>query len=112
MTVLLEMRNITKNYWNTNEEKYRLCLFENITVVLQKAERIALLGKSGEGKSTLLRTLALLETPDKDEIYFNGDSAKELDTRQWRMNIAYVVQQSIMLPGTIEDEYDVKYALL
>ncbi|WP_053588365.1 ABC transporter ATP-binding protein [Bacillus sp. FJAT-22090] len=103
MTALLEIKNITKNYWDMKEAKCRLHLFENITVVLQKAERIALLGKSGEGKSTLLRTLALFETLDKGEIYFKGDSAKELDTRQWRMNIAYVAQQSIMLLGTIED---------
>ncbi|MEI4770394.1 ATP-binding cassette domain-containing protein [Psychrobacillus sp. FJAT-51614] len=103
MTTLFEIKNITKNYWGTNEEKYRPYLFGNITAVLQKAERIALLGKSGQGKSTLLRTLALLEPLDNGVISFNGVSAKEMDTQHWRMNIAYVAQQSIMLPGTIED---------
>ena len=70
MTALLEIKNITKKYWDMKEAKCRIHLFENMTVVLQKAERIALLGKSGEGKSTLLRTLALLETLDKGEILF------------------------------------------
>lgn len=100
---LFELKNVTKNYWDTNEEKSRPYLFANISATLQQPERIALLGKSGQGKSTLLRILALLDTLDNGEIYFNGVSAKDTDTRAWRMNISYVAQQAVMLPGTIMD---------
>lgn len=101
MKAILELKNVTKNHWDINEENKRHFLFAHITATLHQAERIALLGKSGQGKSTLLRALALLDTIDSGEICFKGQSAKTTDTRAWRKNIAYVAQQSVMLPGTI-----------
>lgn len=103
MTILFELKNVTKNYWDTKAENHRPFLFSNITALLQQPERIALLGKSGQGKSTLLRILALLDTIDGGEVYFNGVSSKDMETRVWRMNISYVAQQAIMLPETILD---------
>ncbi|QFG00064.1 ATP-binding cassette domain-containing protein [Psychrobacillus glaciei] len=103
MKALLELKNLTKNYWDTNEKNSRPFLFAHITATIQSPERIALLGKSGQGKSTLLRVLALLESIDSGEVRLKGLSTKDIDTRAWRMNIAYVAQQSVMLPGTIMD---------
>ncbi|WP_391117085.1 ATP-binding cassette domain-containing protein [Psychrobacillus sp. L3] len=103
MTALLELKKVTKNYWDTNEKNSRPFLFAHITATIQQPERIALLGKSGQGKSTLLRILAQLESIDSGEVRFNGLSTKDMDTRAWRMNISYVAQQSVMLPGTIMD---------
>ncbi|WP_313893057.1 ATP-binding cassette domain-containing protein [Psychrobacillus sp.] len=103
MTSLLAIKNVTKNYWDTKEETKRPHLFSDITAALQKSERVTLLGTSGQGKSTLLRILALLESADSGEIHFNGTSYTKMDARTWRMKICYVAQQSVMLPGTIED---------
>ncbi|MFF2755234.1 ATP-binding cassette domain-containing protein [Psychrobacillus sp. NPDC058041] len=101
MKALLELKNVSKNHWDINEENSPHFLFAHITATLHQEDCIALLGKSGQGKSTLLRALALLDTIDNGDIYFNGISAKTTDTRAWRKNIAYVAQQSVMLPGTI-----------
>ena len=103
MTVLFELKNVTKNYWDTKEEKNRPFLFSNITTILQQPERIALLGNLDKGRVPLLRTIALLDTIDDGEIYFNEISARDMDTRAWRMDISYVAQQAVMLPGTILD---------
>jgi len=64
---------------------------------------IALLGPSGQGKSTLLRILALLEKPDEGELSFQGRLSDQWSPREWRMHVCYVAQQPIMLPGTVED---------
>lgn len=103
MTTLFELKNVTKNYWNTNAEKDRQFLFAQLTAELQYPQRIALLGKSGQGKSTLLRIIAQLDTMDAGEIRFKGTASKNIDTRTWRMNISYVAQHPVMLPGTILD---------
>ena len=103
MTALFEIKNLTKNYWDIKEATIRPHLFSNITTVLHKQERITLLGASGQGKSTLLRILALLESADDGEILLNGTSFKTIDSRIWRMKVCYVAQQSVMLPGTIEE---------
>lgn len=103
MTALLAMKSITKNYWNTKEETIRPYLFSSITASLHKQEKITLIGASGQGKSTLLRILALLDQADEGEIYLNDISSREMDPRLWRMKVCYVAQHAVMLPGTIED---------
>lgn len=103
MTALFEMKGLTKNYWQTKTQTERTYLFSDLTATIDSSERIALLGKSGQGKSTLLRMLALLDNADSGEIRFNGVQARDMDTRVWRTKITYVAQQSVMLPGTIEE---------
>ena len=103
MTALFEMKGLTKNYWHTEEQTDRTYLFSDLTATIESSERIALLGKSGQGKSTLLRMLALLDNADSGEICLNGVQARDMEARIWRTKITYVAQQAVMLPGTIED---------
>lgn len=100
MTPLLQLKQLKKKHWDAQAKNE---LFSNITTTMELPERIALLGKSGQGKSTLLRILAKLEPVDSGQIYFKGQLMNEVDSRTWRMNICYVAQQAIMLPGTILD---------
>lgn len=100
MTPLVELRQLMKKHWDAQEKSE---LFSDVTTTIEQPERIALLGKSGQGKSTLLRILAKLEPVDSGTIYFNGQLMSEVDSRIWRMNICYVAQQATMLPGTILD---------
>lgn len=102
MNHLLELNSVTKNYWKTEGDSHRPFLFENITTIITSPQRVVLLGKSGQGKSTLLRTIGLMEEFDQGEIKYKGNSSKSQDAREWRMNIAYVSQHPVMLPGTIE----------
>ncbi|WP_427137382.1 ABC transporter ATP-binding protein [Psychrobacillus psychrodurans] len=100
MTPLVELKQLMKKHWDAQKKSE---LFSDVTTTIEQPERIALLGKSGQGKSTLLRILAKLESVDSGTIYFNGQLMSEVDSRIWRMNICYVAQQAIMLPGTILD---------
>lgn len=100
MIPLFEVKQLTKKHWDSQVKRE---LFSDINTTIDRPERIALLGKSGQGKSTLLRILAKLDSVDSGEVYFNGQLMNEVDSRTWRMNICYVAQQAIMLPGTIKD---------
>lgn len=100
MTPLFVLKQLTKKHWDA-QENYEL--FSDITTTIERPERIALLGKSGQGKSTLLRILAKLDFIDSGEIYFNGQLMNEVDSRTWRTNICYVAQQATMLPGTLKE---------
>jgi len=100
MTPLLQIKQLKKKHWDVQLKSE---LFSDITTTIERPERIALLGKSGEGKSTLLRILAKLEPVDSGQVYFNGKLMNEVDSRTWRMNLCYVAQQATMLPGTILD---------
>ncbi|MEK3980557.1 ATP-binding cassette domain-containing protein [Psychrobacillus sp. FSL K6-2836] len=100
MIPLFEVKQLTKKHWDAQVKRE---LFSDINTTIDRPERIALLGKSGQGKSTLLRILAKLDSVDSGEVYFNGQLMNDVDSRTWRMNICYVAQQAIMLPGTIKD---------
>lgn len=95
---ILHMQQLKKNRDQANTQ----ALFANITAEIMEPSIIALLGVSGQGKSTLLRIIASLEHADEGEIRLNNVSQCEMDPRKWRMKVCYVAQQSVMLQGSIE----------
>ncbi|RKN82261.1 ATP-binding cassette domain-containing protein [Paenibacillus ginsengarvi] len=77
-------------------------LFREITAQVEPGQRIAILGTSGQGKSTLLRILARLDTQSEGAIRLAGREARDWKPAEWRRRIGYVAQQPVMLPGTVE----------
>lgn len=49
-------------------------VLDNVNWLLQQSERICLVGKNGEGKSTLMRILAGVETPDQGSVNWSQDA--------------------------------------
>ena len=62
--MILEVKNLSKKFGNT-------VVFEDISFSVNKGEIVCIKGKSGEGKTTLLRCINKLETPDKGSIKIN-----------------------------------------
>lgn len=62
----------------------------NVSFEIDKGKLIGFLGPSGGGKTTILRMLAGLETPDQGDIYFDGQRVNELTPQQ--RNIGFVFQ--------------------
>ena len=61
---MLEAKNITHSF--------DYLLFENINFRISPREKIAIIGKSGSGKSTFLHILSTFLKPNKGEIFYNG----------------------------------------
>ncbi|WP_341805039.1 ABC transporter ATP-binding protein [Paenibacillus turpanensis] len=93
------MENLAKKR-HDQPSKY---LFQNVTAKIAAAQRVALLGTSGQGKSTLLRIFGLLDTPDEGDMLLHNSPLAEWKAHEWRQKAAYVAQQSVMLPGTVEE---------
>lgn len=62
--MILDVKNLSKSFGNA-------VVFENISFSVNKGEIVCIKGKSGEGKTTLLRCINKLETPDKGSIKIN-----------------------------------------
>ncbi|GAB6930524.1 phosphate ABC transporter ATP-binding protein [Paenibacillus sp. JCM 10914] len=103
MAAIFELKQLAKYAWQQDRKPQTLYLFEQISAEVLQPQCIALIGASGQGKSTLLRTLALLESPDEGDILYKGTSFRSQDIRWWRQQVCYVPQQAIMLPGSVED---------
>ncbi|MFD1774793.1 ABC transporter ATP-binding protein [Paenibacillus rhizophilus] len=102
MSALFEIHNLAKHNWDNGDQASKY-IFSQLSAEITEPERIALIGASGQGKSTLLRILALLDTPDEGDLLLDGASYKNTNVRLWRMGVSYVAQQAVMLPGSVED---------
>lgn len=69
--VLLEARNIHKSFYAKDGE--RIVILDGVSMSLASGEKIAICGKSGSGKSSLLFILGGIDSPDSGTIYKNGD---------------------------------------
>lgn len=98
MNPVLQLERLRKN----REGADGAPLFSEVTAVIEKPDMIALLGVSGQGKSTLQRILAALDKADEGAIRLHNVSQCDMDPRGWRMKVCYVAQQAVMLQGSIE----------
>ena len=76
----------------------------NIDILIRKGEYVAFTGHSGCGKSTVLKLLMGIYSPDRGQRYAlcNDGSRMELDT-SWRRLFAYVPQSNLLISGTIRE---------
>ena len=74
-----------------------------LTFQLQAGEAIGLVGSSGSGKTTLLSLISRFYDPDKGRIVVDGTDTREISLQDLRRNVAFVFQESLLLPGTIAE---------
>ena len=75
----------------------------DLSLEIRAGEKIAFVGPSGAGKSTLANLLLGLHRPQSGEIRIDGIPQAELELRWFRRRTALVMQESILLSGTIAD---------
>jgi putative ABC transport system ATP-binding protein len=66
-------------------------------------DRIAIVGRSGSGKTLLLRALALLDPVDEGQLYWHGRQVDDDTTPRFRSRVVYLHQQAPLVEGTVED---------
>jgi len=76
-------------------------ILKNISIHIRPGERVAVVGPSGIGKTTLLSLIMRFYHASSGEIYFDGRPASALDTRSLRRRIGYASQNPILLTGTV-----------
>ncbi|NLI09722.1 MAG: ABC transporter ATP-binding protein, partial [Elusimicrobia bacterium] len=81
-------------------EKY---ILEKISFCAQKGKRLAVAGKIGSGKSTVLKIIMRLMEYDEGEYLINSTSVREMDTRSIREKIAYVPQEPSVFSASVLD---------
>ncbi len=92
----IDLNKVTYNYPNTPSPA-----LSGITLSLKKGESIALIGKSGAGKTTLVDVLLGLLQPESGNICVDGVSVYE-DIRSWQNLIGYIPQTIFLIDDTLE----------
>jgi ATP-binding cassette subfamily B protein len=93
----LDFRDISFGY---NKEKPVL---NNVSFQVKAGEAIGLIGPSGSGKTTLLNLLPRFYDPDGGRIFVDGVDIRTIALRELRAHVAYVFQETFLLPGTIAE---------
>lgn len=87
---MIQIRGLTKIYNGVP-------VLNGIDLDIEKGERIAIIGPSGTGKSTLLRCINFLETPEKGEYILDGkpidvQKANDAQIKEMRLRTAFIFQ--------------------
>jgi len=91
----IEFRNVSFSY------DAREPVLEDISFHIRPGERVAIVGPSGVGKTTLLSLILRFYRPNAGEIYFDGRPAADYEVGSLRRRIGYVAQSTLLLSGTI-----------
>jgi len=76
-------------------------IFDDFSLKIKKGEYVAIVGKTGCGKSTLVRLILGFERPESGAIYLDGRDIKSVDIKSVRRNIGTVIQNGKVFQGDI-----------
>lgn len=76
-------------------------IFDNLSLKIKAGQYVAIVGKTGCGKSTLVRLLLGFEKAVKGAIYYDRKEISKIDLKSLRQKIGVVVQNGKLFQGTI-----------
>jgi NHLM bacteriocin system ABC transporter peptidase/ATP-binding protein len=94
----LELKNVNFGYTSTMP-----ALIEDFSLKLEPGSRVALVGGSGSGKSTVARLVSGLYEPWEGEILFDGKKRKDLPRQVINNSMAVIDQEIMMFHGSIKE---------
>ncbi len=78
-------------------------VLDGFDLEIQRGEVVALVGKSGVGKSTVASVLLGLRSPNVGAVTVDGVDLKALDIAAWRRELAWLPQRPMLFRGTVRD---------
>ena len=92
----IELVNVSFRYDATSQR-----VLDNVSLVIQPGQKVALVGRTGSGKSTLGRLLLGLHRPTDGDILFDGISLDKIDLHALRGSVGVVTQEPSIFSGSI-----------
>ncbi|RWR02349.1 ABC transporter [[Pantoea] beijingensis] len=94
----IEVKNITFRYAATEPWVFQRC-----SLTIQAGESVAIIGPSGQGKSTLAKLLLGLLKPEEGSVEISGHDIRKLGMTWYREHVGSVMQDDILFAGSIMD---------
>lgn len=87
-------------YFAYKDEDY---ILKDFSLKIAAGERIALVGETGGGKSTIINIASRFYEPTRGKVYIDGIDYKEMPLKWVQMNLGYVLQTPYLFSGSIRD---------
>ena len=98
----VDSKNVIK-FENVEFSYGRETVLHDVSFSIDRGEKIAIVGETGAGKSTIAKLILRFYLPNKGDVKFYGESSKDISQKWARKNIAYVPQESFLFRGSIRD---------
>jgi NHLM bacteriocin system ABC transporter ATP-binding protein len=92
----IELNNVTFRY-----SENMPVILDGLSFKIRPGQYVAIVGKTGCGKSTLMRILLGFETPNKGAVYYDGQDISKIDLKSLRRKIGVVMQNGKLFSGDI-----------
>jgi len=93
---VIEFKNVDFSYG-------RETVLHDVSFSINRGEKIAIVGETGAGKSTIAKLILRFYLPTKGDVQFYEESSKDISQKWARKNIAYVPQESFLFRGSIRE---------
>lgn len=95
----VEFENVTFGY----DPKRRGPVIRNFSLTVDAGQRIAIVGPTGHGKSTLVQLLTRFYEPQSGRILVDGHDIRQLEQRSLRSIVGVVLQDNVLFSGSVRD---------
>jgi len=92
----IELQNLTFRYQEGQKN-----VLDGINIKIRPGQYVAIVGRTGSGKSTLVRLLLGFEKPNRGAVYYDGKDIAKLDLPSLRRKIGAVLQNGKLFTGDI-----------
>ncbi|MGE7945671.1 ABC transporter ATP-binding protein [Lysinibacillus sp. NPDC093688] len=93
----IDFQNVSYRYYESAED-----VLKNITFSVKPGQTVGLIGKTGSGKSTLVKLLPRLFDPTSGEIHLDGKPLKDYALSTLRKHIGFTSQKALLFSGAID----------
>ncbi len=93
----IEVKNLSFGYLDNKP------VLKNINITIKEGQRIGILGKTGSGKTTLIRLLLKLYNAPNNTIFYEGVPIEDIHSEHLRKFIGIVPQESVLFTDTIKN---------
>lgn len=93
----IEMRDVCFSYSIGNP------VLQKLNLKLEAGQKVALVGVSGSGKSTIAKLIARLYEPDHGTVYIDGMDLRSVRLESLRTRVCYVMQEGILFDRTLKE---------
>ncbi len=95
----IEFRNVSFKY----DKDAADFVLNNISFKLKPGEKVAIVGPTGAGKSTIINLLVGLYEPDEGDIFIDGEDIRQFSKKDLRQQIGFVLQTPFLFSTTVKD---------
>lgn len=96
-----EKQDITLEDVTFAYDKEKENVLEHASISIKQGEKVAIVGKSGAGKSTIIQLISRFYEVDKGNVYIGGENVKNINYEELLKHIAIVFQNNFMTSGTV-----------